>query len=89
MPSHPSVTVPDQANVTTSKTPQSLSAAARNRAAAKGVATSQRHRQERRAESLAEIQAQIADGTLVVRQMTTAERRAASGAGRRPRTLCS
>lgn len=89
MPSHPSVTVPDQANVTTSKTPQPLSAAARNRAAAKGVATSQRHRQERRAESLAEIQAQIVDGTLVVRQMTTAERRAASGAGRRPRTLCS
>jgi hypothetical protein len=47
-----------------------------SRAAAKGAATLRRHRQERRADSLAQIRSQIADGTLVVRQMTVAERKA-------------
>jgi hypothetical protein len=55
---------------------QSLPADARSRAAAKGMATFRRHQEERRADSLAQIRSQIADGTLVVRQMTTAQREA-------------
>ena len=46
--------------------------------AQKGAATLLRHKDERRAASLDQIRAQIADGTLVVRQMTDAERKAAS-----------
>lgn len=45
----------------------------RSRSAAKGVATVRRHKEERRAASLLQIRAQIADGTLVVRQMTPAQ----------------
>jgi hypothetical protein len=41
--------------------------------AQKGVATVRRHKDERRAELLHDIDAQIANGTLVVRQMTAAE----------------
>jgi hypothetical protein len=87
MPSQAPPTFADQANVTSSSPRQPLSAAARSRASTRAVATVQRHRQERRAESLAQIQAQIADGTLVVRQMTTAERSSASGAARLTRAL--
>jgi hypothetical protein len=46
----------------------------------KGATTVQRHRQERRDDKLDEIRAQIANGTLVVRQMTLEEREAASQA---------
>jgi hypothetical protein len=46
--------------------------------AQKGAATVRRHKQEQRAESLRLIRAQISDGTLVVRQMTVAERASAS-----------
>ena len=46
--------------------------------AQKGAATVRRHKQDRRDESLRQIRAQIADGTLVVRQMTAAERTTAS-----------
>ena len=87
MPSQASMTFADQATVTNSNPRRSPSAGARSLAATKAVATAQRHRQERRAESLAQIQAQIADGTLVVRQMTTDERSAASGGVRRIRLL--
>jgi signal transduction histidine kinase len=79
-----SVPLADSPEVANSKARRPQSASARSRAAAKGVATLERHRQERRAESLARMQAQIDDGTLVVRQMTTAERDAVSGAA--PRT---
>jgi hypothetical protein len=85
MPNEASVPLTDSAEVTNSKAQQQHSASARSRAAAKGVATSERHKQERRAESLARMQAQIEDGTLVVRQMTTAEREAVSGAAPKTR----
>jgi hypothetical protein len=42
--------------------------------AQKAAATIRRRTQNRRAETLREIRAQVADGTLVIRQMTTAER---------------
>jgi hypothetical protein len=44
----------------------------------KAAATRRRHVEERRAESLSQIQAQIADGTLVIRHMTVAQHKAAS-----------
>jgi hypothetical protein len=47
---------------------------ARSRAAQKGAATTKRRREERRAERLDEIQDQVDDGSLVIRQMTPAER---------------
>ena len=75
MPSKSSLSAADQAGIPISHTYRPLSAAARSRAAAKGVATAQRHRQERRVERLALIDAQIADGTLVVRQMPVAQRK--------------
>jgi anti-sigma28 factor (negative regulator of flagellin synthesis) len=50
----------------------------RSRSATKGAETLRRNKAERRADKLVEIRAQIADGTLVVRQMTVAERESAS-----------
>lgn len=41
--------------------------------AKKGAATTRRHKEEQRTTRLDEIRHQIADGTLVVRQMTDAE----------------
>ena len=52
----------------------SMSSDAPTNAAQKGAATVRRHAQDRRAESLRRISDQIADGTLVIRQMTAAER---------------
>ena len=86
MPSESSTPIADEANVTIPKTLQPLPRDALSRAAAKGAATLQRHKEERRADSLAQIRAQIANGTLVVRQMTIAQRKAASEAARRTRT---
>jgi hypothetical protein len=40
----------------------------------KGRETELRHREERRVEKLRDIRAQVAGGTLVIRQMTVAER---------------
>lgn len=57
----------------------------RSRAALKGAETQRRHEQERRTESLEDIRSQIADGTLVVRQMTAAQRKAATKAAGRAR----
>jgi hypothetical protein len=51
-----------------------MSSDAQINSAQKGAATVRRHRQDRRAESLRQIREQIADGTLVIRQMTAAER---------------
>ena len=52
----------------------SMSGEAPLSAAQRGVATARRRQQDRRDESLRQIRAQIADGTLVVRQMSSAER---------------
>jgi hypothetical protein len=53
--------------------------------ATKAAVTVKRRREERRVDKLAEIRAQIADGTLVVRQMTVAQHKAATQAARRSR----
>ena len=74
----------DEANVTIQDARRPPAAGARSRGSAKGAATVQRHARERRASSLADIRAQIADGTLVVRQMTPAERGAGSGSRQGP-----
>jgi hypothetical protein len=55
---------------------------ARTNAARRGAATLLRRRNERRADSLDQIRAQIADGTLVIRQMTPAQQKAAARAAR-------
>lgn len=52
----------------------------RTRAAQKGAATARRHSEARRADTLAEMRAQIANGTLIVRQMTAEQHRAAAQA---------
>jgi hypothetical protein len=62
--------------------PPAVADDARSRAGAKAAATLRRHKEERRVDSLGEIQAQIAAGTLVVRQMTPEQREAASEATR-------
>lgn len=55
-------------------------------ASQKGAATVRRHKQEQRAESLDQIRAQIADGTLVVRQMTVEQHKSASQAAHNANT---
>lgn len=57
--------------------PPAAAVAQTHSAAAKGVATTRRHKQEQRTDALAHIRRQVADGTLVVRQMTAAEHKAA------------
>ena len=52
----------------------------------RAAVTVQRHKAEARAAKLTDIRAQIADGTLVVRQMTVTEHRAASQAASRSRS---
>ena len=56
---------------------------ARSLSATKGAATLRRRREEQRAERLDQIHDQIADGTLVVRQMTAAQHKEAAKAARR------
>ena len=77
----PSTSTPlaDEADVTIQQAARTPTASTGSRAAAKGAATVRRRAQERRASSLADIRAQIAAGTLIVRQMTPAERSAGSG----------
>jgi anti-sigma28 factor (negative regulator of flagellin synthesis) len=67
MPSESSIRNTEDANAP-------MSSDAQINSAQKGAATVRRHRQDRRAESLRQIREQIADGTLVIRQMTAAER---------------
>lgn len=74
----------DRANVPGSKAPGLLGGDERTRGVKKAVGTFQR-REEARVDRLAEIRVQIANGTLVVRQMTAAEREAASEAARQTR----
>jgi hypothetical protein len=54
--------------------------------AKKTAATVLRHKQERRAESLAHIRSQTDEGTLVIRHMSDEEQAAASQAARMTRT---
>lgn len=68
--------------VSESETSSAAGSDIRTRSAVKAAATVRRHREERRAESLDQIRDQIAAGTLVVRQMTPAQRQAASEAAR-------
>ena len=63
------------------ETPAGSSATAR-----KTAATVLRHKEERRAESLRQIQTQTDEGTLVIRQMNDDERAEASQAARQTRT---
>lgn len=67
----------DKADVTVPNALGFLTARAPTSPAQKGAATFLRHRDERRADRLHEIREQIADGTLVVRQMTDTEHKAA------------
>lgn len=62
---------------------ESSAEGARTRSAQKGAATVKRHKEEQRVERLLDMRAQIADGTLVVRQMTVAQFKAAGEAVRR------
>jgi hypothetical protein len=85
MPRESSPSSADLHNVTTPNAVQLPAPDSWSRSAKKGAATSQRRKEERRAERLDEIRAQVADGTLVVRQMTGAQHRAASEVARRTR----
>jgi hypothetical protein len=58
----------------------------RSATAKKTAATVLRHKQERRAESLAHIRSQTDEGTLVIRHMSDEEQAAASKAARTTRT---
>ena len=69
--------------ITVSDVDPPLTDKAQTNSAHKAAATVRRNKEERRAESLRQIRAQTADGTLVVRQMTVAQHEAASEAARR------
>jgi len=62
------------------------SSASPSATAKKTAATVLRHKQERRAESLAHIRSQTDEGTLVIRHMSDEEQAAASQAARSTRT---
>ena len=72
----------DRANLAGSNSPGPLVGDERTRASKKAVGTVRRHKEARRSERLAEIRAQIANGTLVVRHMTAEQREMASHAAR-------
>jgi hypothetical protein len=63
---------------TPAETPSSVLDAPPVTTAQKTAATVLRRKEERRAESLRQIRAQTADGTLVIRQMTDEQRAAAA-----------
>lgn len=77
MPSESFTSSTDHANVTVPAGGCPAARDARSRAAVKAAATVRRRQAERRADSLDQIRAQTAAGTLVVRQMTVAEHEAA------------
>jgi hypothetical protein len=85
MPSKSSTLDGDRANPSRPNAPGLLGGDERTRAAKKALKTRRRHLEARRADRLAEIRVQIANGTLVVRHMTAAEREAASEAARQTR----
>jgi hypothetical protein len=84
MPSELSTAIVGQPKVTIEGPLRRLQADERNRGTAKGLATARRHREKRRAERLAEIDEQIADGTLIIRQITDAEHEPAPAPPRQP-----
>jgi hypothetical protein len=83
MPSASSTPSARPANLTTSHPRRLLAEDARAVATTKRTATLRRLKAERRSDKLDEIRAQIADGTLVVRQMTSAEHSEAARVARR------
>lgn len=83
MPRKLCLTSTDAADLALPRALQAIAGGPRARAATKGAATARRHREERRADRLNEIRAQVADGTLVIRQMTSEQHKAASHAARR------
>lgn len=87
MPNESSTPDAGHARATVPTGARGLAGDARTRSAVKAAATVRRHREERRAESLDQIRAQIAAGTLVVRQMTAAQHKAASEAARQRQAL--
>jgi hypothetical protein len=77
--------VPNEPSSTDKSSPASA-ADGRSATAKKTAATVLRHKEERRAESLAHIQTQTDDGSLVIRHMSEEEQAAASQAARSTRT---
>lgn len=74
MPSQVSTSKADQPNLRISHALRSVAGAEPALSGiAKGVATVQRRKAERRTDKLEQIRAQIADGTLIVRQVTAAD----------------
>lgn len=83
MPSQVSTSKADQPNLRISHAPPPVADARPALSGiAKGVATVQRRKEERRTDKLEQIRAQIADGTLIVRQITAAEDKTGSPAAR-------
>jgi hypothetical protein len=82
MPTGSSTPKPAQPKEAIPGGPHAVADDARSRAGAKAAATLRRHKEERRVDSLSQIRAQIAAGTLVVRQMTPKQQEAASEAAR-------
>lgn len=76
----------ERANLARATTLSLAAGNARSRSSQKAAVTVRRHKEEARAAKFADIRAQIADGTLVVRQMTLTEHRAASRAASRARS---
>jgi hypothetical protein len=79
------VAMPKRSSQTDKPSP-STSAAGPSATAQKTAATVLRHKEERRAESLRQIQTQTDEGTLVIRHMSDDERAAASQAARQTRS---
>jgi anti-sigma28 factor (negative regulator of flagellin synthesis) len=77
MPSESLTPNSEPANMTAGPAPAVLSGAVQTRATEKALATVRRHKEERRADRLDEMRVQIAEGTLVVRQMSVVEHDAA------------
>jgi hypothetical protein len=79
------LTMPTKSTPPTNPSPSAVTADPPT-AAQKSAATVMRHKEERRAESLDDIRRQTANGTLVIRQMTTEQHDAASETARQTRT---
>jgi hypothetical protein len=84
MPSHSSVSDSPGVSTPVASAASPLTGVEQSTSHRKGQATQLRRREERRTEKLEQMRAQVADGTLVIRQMTVAERQAAVPAEVRP-----
>jgi anti-sigma28 factor (negative regulator of flagellin synthesis) len=76
MPSKPTAPSTEQANASNTSKPSPSPADVATGAAQKRAATLLRHKQETHADRLEQMRHQIANGTLVVRYMPVAERKA-------------